>query len=191
IETALHVLLGLDTATPMARDELFSAWRTFFERIAAKGTVVMAFEDLHWADPGTLDFIDHLVEWSRGVPILVITLARPELFEHRPAWGAGRRNFVALGLEPLSAESIHELLAELVPGLPEAPMRAIAERADGIPLYAVETIRMLVAEGRLVPADGTYAPTGDLTTLAVRETLHALIAARLDALPAAERGLVQ
>ena len=62
---------------------------------------MLVFEDLHWADPGTLDFIDHLVEWSRGVPILVITVARPELFEHRPDWGAGRRNFVALGLEPL------------------------------------------------------------------------------------------
>ena len=191
IEAAIHVLLGLDTATQMTREELFSAWRTFFERIAAEGTTVLVFEDLHWADPATLDFIDHLVEWSRGVPILVITVARPELFEHRPEWGAGRRNFVALGLEPLSVSAIGELLRELVPGLPDEPQRVIAERADGIPLYAVETIRMLVAEGRLVPADGGYAPAGDLTNLAVPETLHALIAARLDALPPAERGLIQ
>ena len=191
VETALLVLLGLDTATQMAREELFSAWRTFFERIAAQGTVVMVFEDLHWADPGTLDFIDHLVEWSRGVPILVITLARPELFEHRPNWGTGRRSFVSLGLEPLPEAAIHELLRELVPGLPEGPLRAIAERADGIPLYAVETIRMLVAEGRLVPGDVGYVPSGDLTNLSVPETLHALIAARLDALPPIERSLVQ
>ena len=84
-----------------------------------------------------------------------------------------------------------ELLTELVPGLPDAPLRAIAERADGIPLYAVETIRMLVAEGRLAPADGGYVPSGDLTNLSVPETLHALIAARLDALPAPERALIQ
>ena len=236
IESALLVLLGVDTATQMAREELFSAWRTFFERIAAEGTVALVFEDLHWADPGTLDFIDELVEWSRGVPMLiitvarpelfehrpdwgagrrnfmacelwyllfyfffyffiyyyyllffVITVARPELFEHRPDWGAGRRNFMALGLEPLPESAIRELLTELVPGLPDAPLRAIAERADGIPLYAVETIRMLVAEGRLAPADGGYVPSGDLTNLSVPETLHALIAARLDALPAPER----
>ena len=191
IESALLVLLGVDTATQMAREELFSAWRTFFERIAAEGTVALVFEDLHWADPGTLDFIDELVEWSRGVPILVITVARPELFEHRPDWGAGRRNFMALGLEPLPESAIRELLTELVPGLPDAPLRAIAERADGIPLYAVETIRMLVAEGRLAPADGGYVPSGDLTNLSVPETLHALIAARLDALPAPERALIQ
>ena len=191
IESALLVLLGVDTTTQMAREELFSAWRTFFERIAVEGTVALIFEDLHWADPGTLDFIDELVEWSRGVPILVITVARPELFEHRPEWGAGRRNFMALGLEPLPDSAIVELLSELVPGLPEAPLRAIAERADGIPLYAVETIRMLVAEGRLAPADGGYVPSGDLTNLSVPETLHALIAARLDALPALERALIQ
>ncbi|MEA2612084.1 MAG: hypothetical protein QOI52_43 [Chloroflexota bacterium] len=191
IESALLVLLGVDTATQMAREELFSAWRTFFERIAAEGTVVLVFEDLHWADPGTLDFIDDLVEWSRGVPMLIITVARPELFEHRPDWGAGRRNFMALGIEPLPESAIIELLTELVPGLPDAPLHAIAERADGIPLYAVETIRMLVAEGRLAPADGGYVPAGDLTNLAVPETLHALIAARLDALPTPERGLIQ
>ena len=191
IESALLVLLGVDTATQMAREELFSAWRTFFERIAAEATVALVFEDLHWADPGTLDFIDELVEWSRGVPILVITVARPELFEHRPDWGAGRRNFMALGLEPLPESAIRELLTELVPGLPDAPLRAIAERADGIPLYAVETIRMLVAEGRLAPVDGGYVPSGDLTNLSVPETLHALIAARLDALPAPERALIQ
>ena len=147
---ALLVLLGLDTATPMAREELFAAWRTFFERIAAEGTVVLVFEDLHWADPGMLDFIDHLLEWSRGVPIFVVTLARPELLERRPDWGAGRRNFVALDLEPLSDGRDRELLGRARAGPARPPMRAIVARADGIPLYAVETVRMLVAEGRLV-----------------------------------------
>ena len=191
IEGALLALLGTETSTTMARDELFSAWRTFFERVADEGTTILVFEDLHWADPGTLDFIDHLVEWSRGVPILVVTLARPELFERRPQWGAGRRNFLALSLEPLPDDAIRGLLSGLVPRLPEQSMRAIAERADGIPLYAVETIRMLVAEGRLAPSEGVYEPAGDLSSLAVPETLHALIAARLDALGAAERGLIQ
>ncbi len=189
IEPALLQLLGVETG--IASDQLFGAWRTFFERLAAINPVVMVFEDLHWADSGTLDFIDHLLEWSRAIPLYVVTLARPELLDRRPDWGAGRRNFTSLYLEPLSESAMRELLAGLVPGLPETAIRAVVGRADGIPLYAVETVRMLVADGRLtVTADGTYAPSGDLASLAVPETLTALIAARLDALDPDDRSLI-
>ena len=191
IEPALLALLGVGDATSGGRDELFRAWRTFFERLASTGTVGLLFEDLQWADAGLLDFIDHLLEWSRGVPILIITLARPDLLERRPEWGAGRRNFLALGLEPLTAEAMRELLAGLVPGLPESTVRSIVARADGIPLYAVETIRMLVSDGRLREVDGRYEPVGELGDLAVPETLQALIAARLDGLAPADRALLQ
>jgi tetratricopeptide (TPR) repeat protein len=190
VEPALLALLGVEPAPPGGRDELFSAWRTFFERIADQGPVAMVFEDLHWADPGLLDFIDHLLEWARSSPIYVVTLARPELLERRPTWGAGKRSFVGIALEPLPEPAMRELLAGLVPGLPERAVRAIVERADGIPLYAVETVRKLVAEGRLAEADGAYAPTGDLSDLTVPETLQALIAARLDALESEDRALV-
>ena len=123
IEPRLLQLLGVDEGGGGDRDELFAAWRTFFERVSEQGTVVLVFEDLHWADTGLLDFIDHLVEWSRGRPILVVTLARPELLERRPAWGAGRRNFVSLSLEPLTRDDMAELLDGLVPGLPDAMVR--------------------------------------------------------------------
>ena len=191
IEPALLALLGVGEPPPGGRDELFRAWRTFFERLAATSTVALLFEDLQWADAGLLDFIDHLLEWSRGVPILIVTLARPDLLDRRPDWGAGRRNFLALGLEPLDADAMRELLAGLVPGLPSAAVRAIVGRADGIPLYAVETIRMLVADGRLRETEHGFEPTGDLGELAVPESLQALIAARLDALDPADRGLLQ
>ena len=191
IEPALLTLLGLGDASARTRDELFASWRTFFERVATDYPAVLVFEDLHWADPGLLDFIDHLLEWSTNSPIYVITLARPELLERRPGWGAGRRNFVALSLEPLTEAAMRELLAGLVPGLPERAIKAILDRAGGIPLYAVETVRMLVAEGKLEEADGAFRPVGDLGDLAVPETLHALIAARLDALDAGDRGLLQ
>ncbi len=190
VAPALLALLGVDPAPPGGREELFAGWRTFFERIADRGPVAMVFEDLHWADPGLLDFIDHLLEWARSSPIYVVTLARPELLERRPTWGAGKRSFVGIALEPLSEPDMRALLAGLVPGLPERAVRAIVERADGIPLYAVETVRKLVAEGRLVEADGVYAPAGDLSDLAVPETLQALIAARLDALEPDDRALV-
>jgi class 3 adenylate cyclase/tetratricopeptide (TPR) repeat protein len=191
IEPALLALLGVGEAPAGGRDELFRAWRTFFERMASTGIVTLLFEDLQWADAGLLDFIDHLLEWSRGVPILIMTLARPELLDRRPDWGAGRRNFLALGLEPLPEDAMRELLAGLVPGLPAETVRSIIARADGIPLYAVETIRMLVADGRLAEVDGRYEPVGELGELAVPETLQALIAARLDGLAPADRALLQ
>ena len=191
IENALHVLLGVDTSSKNSREELFTAWRTFFERIAQVGPVVLLFEDLELADDGLLDFIDHVLDWSRGVPLMIITLSRPDLLDRRPGWGAGRRNFVALGLEPLTEPAMRQLLGDLVPGLPEQAARAIVARADGIPLYAMETVRMLVADGKLVQAGGAYQPVADLSQIAVPETLQALIAARLDALDSIERGLIQ
>ena len=188
IEPSLLALLGV--ASGMGSEQLFGAWRTFFERLAATAPVVMVFEDHHYADTGLLDFVDHLLEWSRNTPIYVVTLSRPELLERRPDWGAGKRNFNSLSLEPLPEPAMRQLLAGLVPGLPEGAVRSVVSRADGMPLYAVETVRMLVAQGRLTVEDGTYRPVGDLTTLAVPETLTALIASRLDGLAADDRAIV-
>ncbi len=189
IAPALLALLGVESGAPA--EQLFGAWRTLFERLAATAPVVLVFEDFHFADSGTLDFVDHLLEWSRGFPIYVLTLARPELVDRRPDWGAGQRNFTSLYLEPLPEPAMRELLAGLVPGLPEPAARAIVARADGIPLYAVEIVRMLVTEGRLAIHDGVYVPQGDLTTLAVPDSLAALIAARLDGLDPRDRALLQ
>jgi class 3 adenylate cyclase/tetratricopeptide (TPR) repeat protein len=188
IEQALLALLGIG-AGAVAPEELFAGWRAFFEGMAATAPVVMVFEDFHHADGGLIDFVDHLLEWSRALPIYVVTLARPDLIERRPNWGAGKRSFTSIFLEPLLPETMRLLLGGLIRDLPESAERAIVARADGIPLYAVETVRMLASEGKLTLEDGVYRPTGDLTTLAVPETLSALIASRLDALPADERGL--
>ena len=191
IEAALLALLGAGDPPAGGRDALFAAWRTYFERIAARDSMTMVFQDLHWADAGMLDFIDHMIEWSRDLPIFIVTLARPELLERRPDWGAGKRNFTAIGLEPLAPAEMRDLLAGLVPGLPAATSDAIVRRADGIPLYAVEIVRSLVADGRLVESEGSYRPSGDLTHIALPETLHALIAGRMDSLDQADRSLLQ
>ena len=190
VEPALLTLLGLEPAPAGGRDVLFAAWRIFFERIAGRGTTILLFEDLQWADTGLLDFIGHLLEWSKGVPLLVVTLARPELFDRRPDWGAETRNLTRLALEPLTDAAMRELLDGFVPGLPEAAVRAILARADGMPLYAVETVRALVADGRLERDGDTYRPIGDLGELTVPDTLRSLIASRLDALDPADRSLV-
>jgi class 3 adenylate cyclase/tetratricopeptide (TPR) repeat protein len=187
----LEVLLGLGESVGGERAELFAAWRTFFERVADRGTTILVFEDLQWADAGLIDFIESMLEWSRLHPVLIVTLARPEIFDRRPTWGAAQRNFTSIHLEALPPEAMHELLAGLVPGLPEGLSRRILDRAQGVPLYAVETVRMLINEGHLVPADGTYRLVGEVGELAVPESLQALIAARLDSLPAGDRKLLQ
>ena len=190
VEPALLTLLGLEPAPAGGRDVLFAAWRIFFERIAERATTVLLFEDLQWADSGLLDFVEHLLEWSKNVPLLVITLARPELLDRRPDWGAATRNLTRLALEPLTDDAMRELVNGFVPGLPEAAIQAILARADGMPLYAVETVRMLVADGRLERDGDAYRPVGELGMLAVPDTLRSLIASRLDALEPADRSLV-
>jgi class 3 adenylate cyclase/tetratricopeptide (TPR) repeat protein len=192
VESRLMGLLGLAELSTESREELFAAWRAFFERLADQAPVLLVFWDLQWADQGLLDFIEHLLTWARSSPIFVLAEARPELFELRPGWGATVRSAVSIHLEPLADDEMRALLLGLAPALPEQALRAIVGRAAGIPLYGVETLRMLIDRGVLAAeADGAhYALVADLPELAVPETLHALIAARLDALAAEDRSLV-
>ena len=191
IEPRLSHLLGLGDAPPGHRDETFSAWRSFFEHIARNAPVVMVFEDLQWADPGLIDFIESILEWSRSQPILVLCLARPELLERRSSWGAGQRAFMSIHLDPLSREAMQQLLSGLVRDLPEQLSNRILERAEGIPLYAVEIVRMLSGKGLLVEHDGAYEASEELSDFEVPDSLHSLIASRLDSLPADDRALLQ
>jgi class 3 adenylate cyclase/tetratricopeptide (TPR) repeat protein len=191
IAPRLSHLLGLADAPSGTRDETFAAWRRFFESVAEKDPVVMVFEDLQWADNGLIDFIESLLEWSRSQPILVVALSRPELYDRRPNWGAGQRSFTSVHLEPLAADAMHELLVGLIPGLPDHIAERLLERAEGVPLFAVEIVRMLAGKGLLVEVDGAYEISGELSEVELPDSLHALIASRLDALPTDERTLIQ
>jgi class 3 adenylate cyclase/tetratricopeptide (TPR) repeat protein len=191
VEPRLAQLLGLGEHEARERQDLFGAWRLFFERLSDVYPAVLAFEDMQWADSSLLDFIEYLLESSRSHPIFVVTLARPELAERRPTWGAGHRNFTSLYLEPLPEPAMQELLAGLVPGLPHGLRDQILARAEGIPLYAVETVRMLLDRGLLAEDASSYRVVGEVESLAIPETLQALAAARLDTLSADERRVVQ
>jgi class 3 adenylate cyclase/tetratricopeptide (TPR) repeat protein len=191
VEPLLRHLLGLGSRPQVERSDLFSAWRLFFERMSEAAPVALVFEDLHWADTALLDFIEHLLEWSRARPIFVLALTRPELLERRPGFGMHGRSSTRLVLEPLSHEAMDALLDGLVPGLPADARTRIRERADGIPLYAVETVRMLLDRGALMRDGDALRVTGSLEDLDVPETLHALIAARLDGLEQEERQVMQ
>ena len=191
VEPRLAQLLGLEEHRATDKADLFAAWRLFFERLADAFPTVLLFEDLQWADASLLDFVEYLLEWSRSSPLYVVTLARPELAERRPTWGAGHRNFTSLYLEPLSPEAMARLLDGLVPGLAGELQEQILTRAEGVPLYAVETVRMLLDRGLLAQDGAVYRVTGEVVSLEVPETLHGLIAARLDGLPPDERRLLQ
>jgi class 3 adenylate cyclase/tetratricopeptide (TPR) repeat protein len=184
VEPRLAHLLRLEERPDADRADLFSGWRLFFERISQEGPVILAFEDLQWADSGLLDFIDYLLEWSADYPIFVLALGRLELRDRRPGWEP-------LTLVPLAPQDIAGLLDGLAPGLPDEVVAQIVQRSEGIPLYAVETIRMLQDRGMLVQEGARYHVAGDLSDLEVPETLHALVASRLDGLSAGERSLLQ
>ncbi|HEU0192661.1 MAG TPA: AAA family ATPase [Gaiellales bacterium] len=190
IEPRLAHLLGLEGAGPRDRDDLFAAWRRFYELLADEMPTVLVFEDLHWADEALVDFIEYLLEWSRSHRLLVLTLARPDIMERRPQWGVGR-SATSIRLDPLPQDAMADMLNALIPGLPEGLEQKVLERADGVPLYAMETVRMLLDRGLIVEEEGSYRTLGEIETLEVPETLQALIAARLDGLTADERRLVQ
>ena len=197
IEPRILVLFGIGETPSGGRTELYAAWRTFFERLADEGTVAFVVEDLQWSDDGLLDFLEHLLDWGRTSPIFVLTLSRPELLERRPGWGTDRRGAISMRLDPLNDAAMREMLHGIAPDLPESIVFPVVARADGIPLYVVETLRMLVATGRLAHENGLVIPTGsalrpeDVGALDVPPTLQALVAARLDRLPAADRALLQ
>jgi len=185
----LGVAFAGDGGGPLAREELFAGWRLFFERLAAVRPVVLVVEDAQYADAGLLDFLGYLIDWVRDLPVFVLALARPELGEIRPAFGAGR-NRSTLTLDPLDPVSMDALVEALVPGMPGPARAKITAQAQGIPLFGVETIRSLIDRDIVQPIEGAYRLVGDVGELAVPDTLHALLAARLDALDPGARRLV-
>ena len=176
-------------ASPTDRSESFTAWRRFLEAVASRAPLVIVVEDLHWADEPMLAFVEHLVEYCAGVPILLVCTARPELYERRPAWGGGTRNATAVALAPLTEAETATLVGALLSRalLPETVQAGLLERSGGNPLYAEEFVRMLADRGML--QEGASAPTGQEAELPT--TLHALIAARLDTLSPERKHLLQ
>jgi class 3 adenylate cyclase/predicted ATPase len=186
-------LLGVpaagDDGAVLSREELVAGWRLFIERLAAENPVVLLVEDAQYGDAGLLDFLDHLVDWVRDLPVYLLVFARPELGQARPGFGAGR-NRSMLTLDPLDSASIDALVDALVPGMPAAARAKITGQAQGIPLFAVEMVRSLIDRDIVLPIEGVYRLVGDIGDLAVPDSLHALLAARLDALDPDMRRLV-
>ncbi len=185
----LGVAFAGDSGADLSREELFAGWRLFFERLAAVQPLVLLVEDAQYADTGLVDFLDYLIDWTRDLPVYVLVFARPDLGQVRPGFGTGR-NRSTLTLDPLDEGSMDRLVDALVPGMPPLVRAKITEQAQGIPLFAVETVRSLVDRDIVQPVEGAYRLTGDVGELIVPDSLHALLAARLDALEPGARRLV-
>jgi len=190
VESHLRPLLALEAATGGGRDEAFAAWRRFFEALAEPGPLVLVVEDLHWADEGLLDFIDHLADWAVGWPIVLLCTARPEFHERRRGWGA-RPNAATILLPPLSAAETGTLVGLLLhqTQVPAELQQALLLRAAGNPLYAEEFVRMLVERGLLYQDGGGWQLRD--APLPLPESVQAIIAARLDGLAPNEKAALR
>jgi class 3 adenylate cyclase len=182
----LAPLVGVETASPAERQELFTAWRRFLEGLAAARPSVLVFEDLHWADEALLAFLEHLAEWAEGVPMLILCTARPELHEKHPGWAGGMRNATTINLPPLSDRETAELVSHLITMtvLSQELEQGVLERAGGNPLYAEEFVRLLADRG--LEREGEALAESELP-----ESLLALIAARLDTLSPERKSMLQ
>ncbi|HEY7018903.1 MAG TPA: AAA family ATPase [Gaiellaceae bacterium] len=188
LERHLGPLVGLEGHV---EEGAFPAWRRFFEAMAAGSPLVLVFEDLHWADPAVLDFVDHLVDWASGVPLLVVCTARPELLARRPDWGGGKQNAITITLSPLSDEDTGNLVRALLEDapLPEDLEGPLLLQAGGNPLYAEEYARMLVERNVIVRENGSWRLVA--AELPLPESVQATIAARIDALAPDEKAVLQ
>ncbi len=175
-------LVGVEQSRALAdrREESFAAWRRYFEGLAEQRPLVLVFEDLHWADDGVLDFVDHLAEWASGVPLLVLGTARPELLDVRPGWGGGKLNAATVALTPLADDEAARIIGAVLEQalLPADVQAALLERAGGNPLYAEQFAQL-------------YLERGSTDDLPLPETVQGIIAARLDGLDSDEKRLLQ
>jgi class 3 adenylate cyclase/tetratricopeptide (TPR) repeat protein len=187
----VRALVGAGEAGSFTREELFDGWRRFLERMAARYPFVLVLEDIHWADAGLLDFIEHAADWAQG-PLMIVALARPELFEVRPQWGGGKRNTASIYLDPLSPDEGAAMVDDLLSGsLPEELRARIVERSEGNPLYVEEIVRKLIDDGALRESAAGWALTQAIEDVELPRSIQSLIAARLDGLPEDEKAALQ
>ena len=189
VEGVAH-LIGLPGASGTP-EETFWGLRRFLEVTASVRPVVVVVDDIHWAEPGLVDLVEYLADFATG-PILLLCLARGDLLDIRPSWGAGRRNAMTISLSPLTQGESGTLIQNLLEADLDPKVRGyIAEASEGNPFFIEEIVRMLVDEGAVYREDGRWTAALDPTALDVPPTISALLSARLERLDRAERAVAQ
>ncbi len=193
IRPRLGVLLGIGSLGNFPREDLFAAWTAFLEHVGGGLPVVLVIDDAQHADDGLLHFLEHLLT-AGTFPCFVVLLSRSGLLETHPSLATNRRATVS-HLSALNDADVAKLLNGLVVGLPDEVCGSLVARSEGVPLFAVETVRSLIDRDLVVPRGGQYvladSGTLDLDSIGAPASLQALIAARLDALTPAQHQLVQ
>jgi predicted ATPase/class 3 adenylate cyclase len=191
----LGLTVGLDVAGDVhplaARDRLHTGWVEFVEELVADRPAVALVEDIHWAEPPLLDLLERLLQDVRG-PFLLLTTARPEVFDVRPSWGGARKDASTVELESLPQGTASRMVDELLTGeLPGEVSELILERAEGNPFFVEEIIESLIDQGVLTPSNGGWAARELPPGFAVPDSVQAVLASRIDLLPPAEKAALQ
>ena len=192
VESALAALLGLATGGG-ALEETFWAFRRYVETLSQGGALALVFDDIHWAAQSLLDLIEHLVDWLRDMPVLIICLARPEFLDERPGWGGGKMNAATILLEPLNEEDASHLIGGLLDAteLPAELTTRIVRAAEGNPLFVEEVLAKLVDDGSLIREQDGWRQTKPLGEIELPASIQALLSARLDQLEPAELRVIE
>src|SRR5215831_11615691 len=181
---------ALLAGTPAPPEETFFVVRRLLAGLAAAQPVVLAIDDLHWAEPLLLDLVEHLVQWTTGVPLILLAAARPELRDTRSALTApGRLATDVVMLGGLDAAAATRLAASVLgaDALPAALAGRVLATSEGNPLFLGELVRMLVDDGALRREGDRWIAGVDLATVEMPPTIHALLAARIERLRAEDR----
>ena len=187
VSELLATTIGAGETDVVDRAALLDAWRSAIEHAAARGPLVVVFEDLHWSSDSLLDLVEFVMQPRGDLPVLMLVLTRPELLDRRPTWGGGMRNYVALALEPLPAAAVVELVTHLLEASAPAVVSRIVARAEGNPFFAGELVRSLL--DRVSSLDDEAAVERALASLP--DTIQATVLARLDLLTPGERRVLQ
>jgi class 3 adenylate cyclase len=192
IADQVAAIIGL-SETPSSSEVAFRAIRTLYESIARGRPLAIVFDDVQWGEPSFLDLIEHLADASRGTPILLLVIARPELIDDRPGWSGGKLRSTSVLLGPLNEDEVSRLVANLLggPAAPPSVERKIMEAAEGNPLFVEEFLAMLLEDGLVHRSGDEWIGVTDLATIATPASIKALLAARLDRLPIMEREVLE
>ena len=187
----LAAATGLAEGEP-TNEEIFWAVRKLLETLARERPVVAVFDDVQWAEPTFLDLLDHLADWTRHAPVLLVCVARPELLDERLTWGSGKPNATSILLEPLDDIAVQRLIENLLGGeIDSSAYRSLRDTGEGNPLFVEELLAMLIDAGLLEQRNGGWEAVGDVAEITPPPTIQALLAARIDRLAPEERAVLE